>query len=854
VSSLAGGRGPGYYLSLANLNYYAEGGEPLPLYFGTVAREMGLFGVEHDRVAIERLCAGFHPETGKALVRNAGKEDRYVGEDCTFSAPKSVSVAFAMADDELRDKIREKHLSAVKQACQFLEAEAGFARVGAQGKELVRAPLLFALFEHATSRAMDPQLHTHALLINLTAHRDGHNGRHFTAIETSDVYRYQMAAGAIYRCALAQGMQQLGFEVEQRKVGSSVGFELSAIPKSLVEEFSKRRAEIEAELKLRVGSLDAASPRYAELVALETRRSKDTERPRAELIREWQEVGREFGVDAEYLRGHLTRHREMTPDERDRRKEGIFQEGIEALSEGHAHWNKADLIRAMAERGTGKIAARDVRELAENKLRGQELVDLGDLRIKGKSVGSRRYVERTEARYTTPEVQRLERQMLVDVERLVLGPSGACRPGFVEDAIARRPTLHAEQAEAIRYLTGGPGVRVISGLAGTGKTYALQACVEAWRREDREVYGVAFQKKTATRLKEAIGEGITCDTVHKFLYQLDRGEVTLTGRSVVTLDESAMLGTKLLARLVAHVSQANGRLCLIGDAMQLQPLTAGGAHKYLAEVLGERRLENVIRQQGDFIWARQAVRAMERGEAWEAIKAYIEHGRLHVAETRDGAIARLIEQWRRDGGINAPERVYCIAATNADVKQINLAAQAERIRAGVVDPEKKLYANGVFFHEGDRLQYKLNSRVLGVDNGDLATILKVGPEKITARLDKDSREVTVDLRRYSPEKLVLGYASTTHSAQGASIDYVEILAGGGPTDQHMGYVQLSRAKFGAHVFLDKYTAGDPGLSDLIRSYSKERQKTMAHQVEKDRERTPEQRQPRERERGISLGL
>jgi conjugative relaxase-like TrwC/TraI family protein len=830
------------------LNYYAEGGEPLPLYHGMVAQELGLSGVEHDRKVIERLCAGCHPEAGKALVRNAGRENRYVGEDLTFSAPKSVSVAFALADDELRNAIRQKHLSAVKQALDFLESEAGFARVGAQGQKLVKTGLLFALFEHGTSRAMDPQLHTHALLINLTRHADGR----FTAIESSEVYRYQMAAGAIYRAALAHGMQQLGFEVQQRKVGSSIGFELTCIPRALVDEFSKRRAEIEAELKLRVGSLDAASPRYAELVALETRRKKELEKPRAELIKEWQEVGREFGVDAETLGKSLSDYQSLTPQERDERKQAIFREGIEALSEGHAHWNKPDLIRALAERATGRITARDVRELAQNKLRSPELIELGELRIRNKSLGSRRYVERYEERYSTPEIKRCEQQMLRSVERIVRGPSTASRADFVEEAIERRPTLQKEenweQAEAIRYLTSGPGVRVLSGIAGTGKTFTLAACVEVWRREGREVYGASFQKITATRLGEAIGDGISCDTVHSTLYRLDNGFLTLSPGSVVVLDESAMLGTTHLARLVRHVERAQGRIVLVGDAKQLQPLTQGGAHKYLASVLGEKRLENVKRQ--DEVWAREAVRDMERGEVEAAMKAYVERGRVHVTETRDEAIGRLIGQWKKDGGIENPERVYLIASTNHEVKQINLAAQAQRIRAGLVDPEKKLYANGVFFHPGDRLQYKLNSRVLGVDNADLATVVAVDPERqrITTRLDKDGREITVDLKRYSPEKIVLGYASTTHAAQGASIDHVHVLMGGGATDLHMGYVQLSRSKVSTHVFLNKHTAGDPFLSDLLRSLSRERQKTLAHEVLREHEERQRQ------SRGLSVGL
>ena len=132
-----------------------------------------------------------------------------------------------MADTALRKAIEIKHQEAVKEALDFLESKAGFARVGKQGQEVVKAPLLFALFEHGTSRAGDPQLHTHALCINLTVHPDGRT----TAIDSTHLYHWKMAGGAMYRAALARGMQELGFAVEQRKVGASIGFELKAIPK-----------------------------------------------------------------------------------------------------------------------------------------------------------------------------------------------------------------------------------------------------------------------------------------------------------------------------------------------------------------------------------------------------------------------------------------------------------------------------------------------------------------------------------------------------------------------------------------------------------------------------------------------
>lgn len=146
-------QGPGYYLELANINYYAEGGEPLPTWHGTAAKEFGLSGTA-ERSHVERLCSGYHHETEKGLVRNAGTPERNPGHDLTFSAPKSVSVAWAMADEALRKAIGIKHEEAVREALDFIESKAGFARIGKQGQELVRAPLLFALFEHGTSRTV----------------------------------------------------------------------------------------------------------------------------------------------------------------------------------------------------------------------------------------------------------------------------------------------------------------------------------------------------------------------------------------------------------------------------------------------------------------------------------------------------------------------------------------------------------------------------------------------------------------------------------------------------------------------------------------------------------------------------
>jgi conjugative relaxase-like TrwC/TraI family protein len=845
-------QGPGYYLELANINYYADGGEPLPTWHGTAARELGLSGIA-QREHVERLCSGFHHETQEALVRNAGTTEgdkrRNPGHDLTFSAPKSVSVAWAIADPALRKAIQIKHEEAVKQALDFIESKAGFARVGKQGQEVVKAPLLFALFEHGTSRAGDPQLHTHALCINLTMHP---NGR-VTAIDSTHLYHWKMAGGAMYRAALARGMQELGLAVEQRRVGASIGFELKEIPKDIIEECSKRRAEIELKLNLNAGGLDTASPKYAEMVAKETRRAKDTEKPRKELFEEWQALGREFGIDGDYLYATRVPLGVITPEMRAERRELISREAIEALSEQNAHWNEVAFTKAIAERSAGRITAQDAQRLVEQKLSSSEMVCLGRLTTEKQNQGQNRYVERGEFRYSTAEIKRLEQRMLENVERVVQGPESGSSPERIEEALKGPRPLDTEQKEAVQWLCSGPSIRLLSGIAGAGKTWTLQTCHELWQKEGREVIGCAIAAAAAERLQD--GTGIESGTLDKLLGQLDRGKRELNSNTVIVLDEAGMVGNQHMARLIEYIAQTPGaRLVLIGDAKQLQPILAGGPFKYLAELLGEAKL-TVIRRQ-DAEWSREAVRDFEAGRSEKAIATFIENGHFHLAENRTQAMAEIIDQWKADGGIKEPSRVFLIANLNCEVKELNLRAQAERIRSGEVDPEKKLFANGFLFHEGDRLQFLKNSTELGVSNANTGTVLKVEPERerLFVRLDKDDQEIAVSLKRYPPEHIQLGYAGTTHKAQGATLPHVHVLMGGVLTDQHMGYVQASRSQLSTHLFTDKHTAGE-GLKELIQDLGRSRQKTMAQEVtDRAQQHEPQHRHDPRPSLGPSLGL
>ena len=307
---------------------------------------------------------------------------------------------------------------------------------------------------------MDPQLHTHALCINLTVHPDGRT----TAVDSTYLYHFKMAAGAVYRAALAQGMQELGFSVEQRRSGSSIGFELACIPKALIEEFSQaaggNRGGLEAPGRepgrRRARNTPSSSPRRPG--GPRTPRS-----PGRELL------GRVAGGGPRLRRRRRgtsrpgsSPYRKLTPEERDRPEGGDFPGGRRGplraafpLERG-----RPDEGRRRAGRGP------DFREgrpgTRREKLRGPELIHLGGLQTEQRNRERTRYIDRSEERLTTPEIKQQERQMLQAVHRICQGPKSESARELVEAAVQARRTLDPEQAEAVRYWPK-PNTRVTRG-------------------------------------------------------------------------------------------------------------------------------------------------------------------------------------------------------------------------------------------------------------------------------------------------------------------------------------------------------------------------------------------------------
>ena len=261
---------------------------------GKGAEELGLKGAV-DADTFRAVLEGRVPDGSDTRLGRRGKDGEIThrpGRDLTFSAPKSVSIAALVGSDR---RIVESHDRAVAATLAWVEKNAtetrmkdpdtgNMARVGNQ-------KIVAATFRHDTSRNLDPQLHTHAVLANMVQGEDGK----WRSMANESLYAHQKLIGMLYRSELAAGLGKLGYGIE--KTHADGRFEIAGVSREAIEAFSSRRAEIEAAMEARGLGASADNPRIAERAALMTRAAK-RDIDRDELGGVWQRQAADLGLDA----------------------------------------------------------------------------------------------------------------------------------------------------------------------------------------------------------------------------------------------------------------------------------------------------------------------------------------------------------------------------------------------------------------------------------------------------------------------------------------------------------------------------------------------------------------------------
>ena len=759
-------------------DYYAERGHAPSSWIGAEAEHLGLAEApEHGQ--LETLLGGVDPTTGERLPGlRQGRLN--AGFDLTFTAPKSVSLLAAIGDERTRQAVLEAQAAGVAAGLRYLEDHELQARRGAQGARIIAARgLVGAAYVHEMSRSGDPHLHTHAVIANAVRGADGR----YSAPDMRPVYHAAKTAGTIAEAVMRHELTRtLGVQWGPVVNGTA---ELAGLPRTVLEHFSARHAEI-AEL---VGTRGARGLAAVGAAQRQTRDRKPViEREVAQA--DWRARAAEHGLGREEIAGLLDRARAVLPDERERTEIAVALAGPQGLTERQSAFGRRDLVRALAEAHPAGAPADWLEALANGFLAERATLLEPALPEHGRR-----------AAYSTPDLLAVEARLLeLAAERDVWTPPA---PERVAQALEAHPQLGDDQRAAVRHLAAGDGrVRLLEAHAGRGKTAALRALADAHARAGVRVFGVAWQGAAAQTLAR---EGaIPSETAARVLHRLRRDPGALPASAVLVVDEAATMPTRALAELAEHAAAREGRLVLVGDRAQLPAIEAGGAFAALADRLGAAALtEN--RRQRDPLQAAVAD-ALAEGRPHQALALLAAHGGLVSFAAPEDARAQLIENWAR-AALPDPASCLILAHDRADVAALNALARDALDEAGALGCER-LVAHGRQWAPGDRLVCRRNDYRPGLDvrNGTRGTVERVDAEAGALSLSATDGRL-IHLPADYLEHAHHGYAITGHVSQGASVDRTFLLASPERGGAEWAYVAASRHRIDLRVYA---IADEPG--------------------------------------------
>ena len=733
VATLAQAASAAYYLesqrSFRHPNeYYVAGEEPDGVWFNP----KGLLGLENgakvDSSDFHRLYNGFAPDGSQRLTRNAGSESRSPGLDMTFSADKSVSALWAIAEPALRSRIEDAHNDAARVALEeTVFRHCAFTRIrDREGQiKVLPADITAAMFQHGTSRENDPQLHTHCLIFN--AARTQEDGK-WRAMHQYPVYSWAKAAGAVYRNALSWNLRErLGTRMEQ--YGPDGAFtRIEGMPEDLQVFWSKRRKTIVAKAgELGIPSLGNAS-RMAGVNKL-TRAGKSHDNDPEVRHGRWQEEAQGF-CEREELVAAVTGNEVDIGREQIRELTDRLDDLPAHLAREEAVFRRPDMVEAAANAAAGLIGPEALKTAIERLRRNPEIERLEPKKPTAESLAGMVHTQV----YSTRHNLGLE-QAVKDMASSMASDAGH---GLPEEAVAlkvetlldRNYPLSQEQSMAIRHATvHGGRVAVIEGAAGSGKTTTLRPITDLHREHGYEIVPTAVAWRTAVALGDDCDARPCC--VDKLLKLAAKGQLEIGRRTLIVVDEAGMLSTRQAHHILQLSERHGAKVVFAGDTRQQQPVEAGPGLRLIRDIAGSVRVDRIRRQKADLedvlvyvhketpeqarfragltsrqerdalladyeamekkpaftSWQVAVSEALRDGDAAQAIEAWRLRGRLHLCYDEEKTLRRLVDDWARHVGAEPEKSAVVLARTRAEARALSWLMR-ERVLARTPDAKR----------------------------------------------------------------------------------------------------------------------------------------------------------------------
>jgi conjugative relaxase-like TrwC/TraI family protein len=805
-----------------------------------------------------------------------------IGWDATFSVAKSVTVAHTaahraeLAAIRAGDTERAETFAAIRTGIETAIHDANAAMLqyaetltvtrtaGSAGAptQWVAAPgLVVASFFQHTSRTIDPQLHTHNVILNRAFTADGLA----RSLDGKDLRAHKHALGAVADRVLEEALTGMGFEFELRPDG--MARELTIIPTEVADLFSSRSRQISAKVaELAQAAQERKGRDLTDLelyylknqAALSTRASKSSHVPETteEMLDRWEAmtvgtVGSGLDKVADSIAAHLDTRRPTAAQVEDWSPSAVLAEAVAACALQRSAWSRADLTLEIARR-TPSLGGLDPKSTVE------VLERLTDMGLAGPLVQQLSGHNDTAADELLEELLthaddtattggaaaalaanafiRPSARLYASVDTLAaeeaLRRAGIERGGHALDVVAvsawldeHVPTIGPDQRAAVLGIASTDArLAVLVGPAGTGKSFTAGAFANAWADVTRQqgtagqVTGLAVSTVAADVL---IHDGVEHSrNISQWLIVQDNLAAGSTrpedlawklGRSdVVMVDEASMVTTAALQRIQALAQTAGARVVLTGDPRQLGSVEAGGVMDLMDGHAETYALTAIRRFSTD--WEADASMALRDG-AEDALAVYDRHGRLlghESTEDATAAAARAAVADRLDG-----RSVVVVAGSNEQATAIATSVRNQLVELGLVHEDGVLLGlDGCTAGVGDLIAARQNDYTLGVFNraqyqvtavGDDGSLTVVPTDRDAANIhpaspDTDGTGAVVLPAAYVREHVQLGYAATVHAAQGLTVDAGHVVTDG-TLDAAALYVALTRGRLynTAHV-------------------------------------------------------
>ena len=715
---------------------------------GKGADALGLTGpVEPD--VFRAVLEGKVPDgSGRELGRRDrdGKLVHRPGRDVTLSAPKSVSLAALVGGDV---RVVDVHDRAVQATLAWIEGNAAETRMkdpatGRMAREGGQKTVA-ATFRHDTSRNLDPQLHTHAVIANMVQGEDGK----WRSMANEKLYESKMLIGAIYRSELARGLSRLGYGIE--KTHADGRFEIAGVSRETIDAFSIRRAEIEAGMAERGMGSPSDNPRLAERAALVSRAAK-RDIDRDELTGVWQRQAADLGFDAPALTAEAAKgvERETGPDvpggrdgnargsrgaslavERGEDAERVAQSPADAavawavahLSEREAVFSRTDLLAAALAWNPGEVTVGEA-EAAAARL--EKAGSLHAARLPG-----------MEGLLTTARAVGDEKETIALMETGRERGTAPMRARAVDKALRKGPLTDGQKAAVKLVLASEDRVVGVQGYAGSGKTTMLNRARALLEKRGYEVRGLAPSASAARTLE---GEaGIGSETLQRFLARYAgvaagrmtaKGEKEMRGsfaKTVLIVDEGSLAST-VQARDLLRIADSLRipRVVLVGDEKQLDAVDAGKPFAQLqAAGMKTAVMDQIMRQRDPAL--KEAVEASLAGDISRAFEKLGDNvAEVNPDNLAGAAAARwlaLSPEQRENTGLMAPSHNLREGINGIVRERLTRdgvvhgpAMETERlVSRGYTNAEKALARN---YMAGDVVGFHRPYKRLGVEKGD----------------------------------------------------------------------------------------------------------------------------------------